>query len=180
MSRSRLQESRNLFVRRWGEMSAYWGITRTMAEIHALLFISNQPLSTDDIMTALAISRGNASMNLRSLVDWGLIERVHERGQRREFFRAIPNVWHMFETITRQRQRREVEPILETIRRCRDLVSDESARRGESAAEIREYRERLDDMLAVLTAIGKIVDLMLRLGPNGLRRLNATLLRLVP
>ena len=74
-----LIEARNLLVRRWGEMDGYWGINRTMAEIHALLFISTKPLCTDDMMEQLQISRGNASMSLRALQDWGIIERVHKR-----------------------------------------------------------------------------------------------------
>ncbi len=78
-----LDEARNLLVRRWGEMGGYWGINRTMAEIHALLFVSHEPLCTDDIMERLQISRGNASMNLRALVDWGLIQRVHKLGDRK-------------------------------------------------------------------------------------------------
>ncbi|MGE0479819.1 MAG: GbsR/MarR family transcriptional regulator, partial [Phycisphaerae bacterium] len=70
--RNTLTEVRNMLVRRWGEMSGYWGINRTMAEIHALRYISGEPLCSDDVMEQLQISRGNASMNLRALVDWGL------------------------------------------------------------------------------------------------------------
>jgi DNA-binding transcriptional regulator GbsR (MarR family) len=168
-----LEESRALFVRRWGEMAGYWGISRTMAEIHALLYASARPLSADEIMTHLAISRGNASMNLRALVDWGLVERVHQRGERREYFRADPDVWAMFETIMRQRRRREVEPIVETLERCRELV------RGAPSDEARVFRRRLEDMLTFLRATGAVVDLMLRLGPRGLQRLTGVLKRLV-
>ncbi|MCA9255882.1 MAG: MarR family transcriptional regulator, partial [Phycisphaerales bacterium] len=75
-----LDASRQLFIRRWGEMGGYWGINRTMAEIHALLFVSNEPVCTDDVMDRLLVSRGTASTNLRALVDWGLIERTHLRG----------------------------------------------------------------------------------------------------
>ncbi len=171
-----VEESKAMFVRRWGEMAAYWGISRTMAELHALLFASTAPLCTDDVMEQLAISRGNASMSLRALVDWGLIERVHHRGDRKEYFTANPDVWALFENITRQRKRREVEPILETIRKCRELVDAElTGLRGEAAAEARAYRQRLDDMLEFLTLIGKIVDLFLRLGPKALRRINTML-----
>ncbi len=118
-----LEASKALFIRRWGEMGGYWGINRTMAEIHALLFVSTEPVCTDDVMEKLLISRGNASMNLRSLVDWGLIQRVHIRGDRKEYFVCTTDVWQMFETIIRQRRRREVEPILETIERCQEMVS---------------------------------------------------------
>ena len=95
-----LSESKALLVRRWGEMGGYWGINRTMAELHALLFVSARPLCTDDVMALLQVSRGNASMNLRALVDWGLIQRVHKPGDRKEYFQADTDVWHMFETIS--------------------------------------------------------------------------------
>src|SRR5437868_6576881 len=88
-----LEDSKALFIRRWGEMSSYWGISRTMAEIHALLYVSTEPVCTDDVMSLLQVSRGNASMNLRSLVDWGLIERSHVRGDRKEYFTALADVW---------------------------------------------------------------------------------------
>jgi len=112
------EDPRALFVRRWGEMAASWGVGRTMAEIHALLYLAQEPLCTDDVMDQLSVSRGSASTNLRELVKWGLIHRVHQRGDRKEYFVAETAVWSMFETITRERRRREVEPIVETIQRC--------------------------------------------------------------
>lgn len=174
-----IPQSKELFVRRWGEMAAYWGISRTMAEIHALLYLSPNPLCADDIMAELQISRGNASMNLRALLDWALIERVHKPGDRKEYFSGIADVWGIFGSILRQRKRREVEPIIDTIQRCRDLVAEEVARlRGPPAADARFYRQRFDDMLEFLSAIAHIVDLVFRLGPRGLRRVNAMLVRL--
>src|SRR5437763_8334311 len=79
-----LRDAQDMFIRRWGEMGQTWGINRTMAEIHALLYITAQPLCTDDVMERLNISRGNASMSLRALCDWGIIRRLHKRGERRE------------------------------------------------------------------------------------------------
>src|SRR4051812_9220131 len=79
----------DLFMRRWGEMGQVWGINRTMAEIHALLYIVGQPLCTDDVMERLHISRGNASMSLRALCDWGIVRRMHRRGERREYFETL-------------------------------------------------------------------------------------------
>src|SRR5262249_35304242 len=78
-----LRTAQDLFIRRWGEMGQTWGINRTMAEIHALLYICGIPLCTDDVMERLNISRGNASMSLRALCDWGIIQRLHKRGERR-------------------------------------------------------------------------------------------------
>ena len=83
---AQLYTAQDLFIRRWGEMGQTWGINRTMAEIHALLYITARPLCTDDVMERLHISRGNASMSLRALCDWGIIRRLHKRGERREYF----------------------------------------------------------------------------------------------
>jgi HTH-type transcriptional regulator, glycine betaine synthesis regulator len=168
-----LAESKALFVRRWGEMGGYWGINRTMAEIHALLFVSDHPLCTDDVMARLEISRGNASMNLRSLVDWGLIDRVHERGDRKEYFICRTNAWEMFETIIRLRRRREVEPIVETIARCRSMVSEGGPEvKSEDVAERRVYVKRLEEMHDFLEVVGAVVDVMLKVGPSGIGRIS--------
>src|SRR5215207_10820382 len=85
----KLRNSQDTFIRRWGEMGQTWGINRTMAEIHALLYITATPLCTDDVMERLHISRGNASMSLRALCDWGIIRRLHRRGERREYFESL-------------------------------------------------------------------------------------------
>ncbi len=170
-----LEESKALFVRRWGEMGGYWGITRTMAEIHALLFVSTEPLCTDDVMERLQVSRGNASINLRTLVDWGLIDRVHARGDRKEYFVCRTDVWEMFETIVRQRRRREVEPIMETIARCRDMVRRPPADHPESATETKVYQKRLDEMYEFLEVVGAVVDVLLKVGPRGIGRVTKVL-----
>lgn len=173
--RNPLEEGKNLLVRRWGEMGGYWGINRTMAEIHALLFVTKQPLCTDDIMEALKISRGNASMNLRALVDWGLIERVHKLGDRKEYFVADTDVWHMFETIMRERRRREVEPIIATIDRCCEMVNDPQATAGADPEEIAEYRRRLNDLRRFLSTMGTLFELVLHFGDEGIEQLTQLL-----
>src|SRR5258706_8364030 len=119
-----LRTSQDLFIRRWGEMGATWGINRTMAEIHALLYITAQPLCTDDVMERLHISRGNASMSLRALCDWGIIRRLHKRGERREYFESLSGVWEMFSIIAPQRKRREMDPVLETIKQCQQMLDE--------------------------------------------------------
>ena len=99
-----LRTAQDTFIRRWGEMGATWGINRTMAEIHALLYITGQPLCTDDVMDRLHISRGNASMSLRALCDWGIIRRKHKLGERREYFESLGDVWEMFSIIAAERK----------------------------------------------------------------------------
>jgi HTH-type transcriptional regulator, glycine betaine synthesis regulator len=172
---SALDECKALLVRRWGEMGGYWGINRTMAEIHALLFVSGHPLCTDDIMRLLHVSRGNASMNLRGLVDWGLIQRVHKLGDRKEYYQADTDVWHMFETIMRERRRREVEPILESIERCRNMVpAPGEGPEGPSAEEVREFSRRLDELQQFLVTMGVLFEMVLRHGNDGVSRLMQT------
>src|SRR5947207_8920566 len=92
----RLEEVEEEFVGLWRRMSGLWGVSPTMAEIHGLLFLSGEALSMDDIMARLNISRGNVSMNLGKLVDWGLVRRVHQRGDRRDYYESLRDVWEMF------------------------------------------------------------------------------------
>lgn len=180
MSHQAIEDAKALFVRRWGEMGGYWGINRTMAEIHALLFVSTEPICTDDVMERLQVSRGNASVNLRSLVDWGLIDRIHLRGDRKEYFTCRTDVWQMFETIIRQRRRREVEPIIETIIRCREMISAGPQDEDDTmAAEKEAYQRRLDDMHGFLNAAGTMVDLLLKVGPKGIGRVSKMMMKLV-
>src|ERR1041384_7817994 len=119
-----LDEVEQDFVGLWRSMSSLWGISPTMAEIHGLLFITGAALSMDEIMARLGISRGNVSMNLTKLVEWGLVHSVHKRGDRRDYYQSISDVWEMFTLVAAQRKRREIDPILSTLRRCREQLSD--------------------------------------------------------
>jgi HTH-type transcriptional regulator, glycine betaine synthesis regulator len=178
MNTTTLNEAKTMLVRRWGEMGGYWGINRTMAEIHALLFVTREPLCTDDIMASLHISRGNASMNLRGLVDWGLIRRVHKLGDRKEYFEADTDVWHMFETIMRERRRREVEPIIDTIDRCAEMVSGEEPSDGKPLGDpddIKEFHDRVTDLRDFLSTMGTLFELVLHFGKDNIRDLTAVL-----
>lgn len=180
MAQPPLEAAKNLFIRRWGEMGASWGISRTMAEIHALLYLSSVPLCTDDVMNQLEVSRGNASMNLRQLVNWGLIHRVHRRGDRKEYFEAEHDVWQMFETITRERRRREVEPIMETIDRCRATIEREKPTlKGHDNAQALVYEQRFGDMIQFFELLNRVFNLMTRVGPTGLKRMAGLLEKLV-
>lgn len=120
----RLVAARDEFVAQWGAMGNSWGINRTMAQIHALLMITPRALSTDDVMEELKISRGNAHMNLRELVGWGLIRSVIRKGERKELFEAERDVWKMFCTVVRERKRREIEPAISVLKDCISKVED--------------------------------------------------------
>src|SRR5438445_1174695 len=166
-----LRTSQDLFIRRWGEMGATWGINRTMAEIHALLYITAQPLCTDDVMERLHISRGNASMSLRSLCDWGIIRRLHKRGERREFFESLHDVWEMFSIIAAERKRREMDPVLETIKQCHKML-DEGAlgKAGASQEQIAATRHRLEGMQEFMEVTNKIFQQFIGNARSGLTK----------
>lgn len=115
-----LKRSRDEFVAQWGALGTQWGINRTMAQIHALLMISSEPMCTDDVMAELEVSRGNAHTNLKELVNWGLIRMIVVKGERRDFYEAEKDVWKMFTIITRERKRREIEPALALLTKCAD------------------------------------------------------------
>src|SRR5438105_6834877 len=122
----RLEEVEDRFVDLWDNMSSVWGISPTMARIHGLLFITGAALSMDDIMARLAISRGNVSMNLSKLGEWGLVRRVHKRGDRRDYYESLSDVWEMFTLVAQQRKRPQIDPILNVLRRCKDELSVEA------------------------------------------------------
>jgi DNA-binding transcriptional regulator GbsR (MarR family) len=113
-----LQTARREFVDLWGQMANHWGINRTMAQIHALLMVSPEPLTADQIMDELQISRGNVSMNLRDLINWGIVRRTSLPGDRRDFFTTEADVWSMFQIILRERKKRELDPLLSRLDEC--------------------------------------------------------------
>lgn len=110
-----LQEGKEKFIQSWGALGSNWGINRTMAQIHALLMISPNALSADEIMKELQISRGNANMNIRALIDWGLVYKELKTGERKEYFVAEKDMWVVFKNIITQRKKRELEPMLKVL-----------------------------------------------------------------
>jgi DNA-binding transcriptional regulator GbsR (MarR family) len=174
----RLVSAQDTFIRRWGEMGQTWGINRTMAEIHALLYIVAQPLCTDDVMERLNISRGNASMSLRALCDWGIIRRLHKRGERREYFESLSDVWEMFSIIAAERKRREMDPVLETIKQCQKMLDESSI--GKSAAkreDVQLTRQRLAGMEEFMAVTNKIFQQFVTNAKSGLTRVVKVLLK---
>src|SRR5262245_41334420 len=149
----RLQEVEDQFVDLWRTMSSLWGISPTMAQIHGLLYITGAALSMDDIMDRLGISRGNVSMNLSKLVEWGLVRRVHKRRDRRDYYESLSDVWEMFTLVASQRKRREIDPMLSTLRQCRERLSPESLGANAEDPRAQERRRRVHDLLAFLALV---------------------------
>ena len=173
-----LRHAQDLFITRWGEMGATWGINRTMAEIHALLYITAQPLCTDDVMERLNISRGNASMSLRALCDWGIIRRIHRRGERREYFESLGDVWEMFSIIAAERKRREMDPVLETIKQCQKMLDASSLGKTNAEKEhVRLTRMRLASMEEFMSVTNKIFQQFVGNAKSGLSRVVKVLLK---
>jgi DNA-binding transcriptional regulator GbsR (MarR family) len=153
-----LEAVEDQFVELWNNMGDLWGISPTMARIHGLLYITGAALSMDDIMARLAISRGNVSMNLSKLVEWGLVRRVHKKGDRKEYYESLADVWEMFTLVANQRKRREIDPILNTLRRCRDQLTPEVL--GGLAAEQATQQRfgRVNDLLKLLTLLDSLAQ----------------------
>jgi len=163
----RVQQAKAQFIQTWARMGVEWGINRTMAQVHALLLVTPDALSTDEVMEALSISRGNANMNLRELANWTLIYRETKPGDRKEYFRAEKDVWEMAKRIARERKKREIEPIL------RDLVALEQVEGTD--AETREFRNTVKNIRAFATRIDTISESVLKLDElrffNSIRKL---------
>jgi DNA-binding transcriptional regulator GbsR (MarR family) len=120
----KLTEARQQFISSWGAFGTHWGINRTMAQIHALLLISPDPLTQDDIMDQLNISRGNTNMNIRELINWGLVDRVLLSGERKEYFTAEKDIWKVVKQIVKERKKRELEPMLQLLDKLEEVEGD--------------------------------------------------------
>jgi DNA-binding transcriptional regulator GbsR (MarR family) len=106
------------FILHWGEMGTRWGINRTVAQIHALLFISRKPLNAEEIVQALGVARSNVSNSLKELQGWGIVRRVHVMGDARDHFESMKDVWEMFRVVMDERKKREIDPTQRVLREC--------------------------------------------------------------
>ena len=150
------------FILHWGEMGTRWGINRTVAQIHALLFLSSKPLHAEEIADTLAVARSNVSNSLRELQGWGVVRVVHVLGDRRDHFESLKDVWEMFRIVSQERKRRELDPTLHVLQEC---VGDLKGAGAGSAYT----RERLEEMLEFLTITSSLFDEVVRLPPSTLK-----------
>jgi DNA-binding transcriptional regulator GbsR (MarR family) len=154
----RLQKVEDEFVELWNNMGSLWGISPTMARIHGLLYITGAALSMDDIMEKLGISRGNVSMNLSKLVEWGLVRRVHKRGDRKDYYESLSDVWEMFTLVANQRKRREIDPILTTLRRCKEELSPEALGGLAEEPAAQEHSRRVNELFKFLSLVESLAQ----------------------
>ncbi len=176
-AQDQLRRVQDEFIRKWGEMGQTWGINRTMAELHALLYITGTPQCTDDVMERLNISRGNASMSLRALCDWGIIRRFHRRGERREYFESLGDVWEMFSIIAAERKRREMDPVLETIKQCQAMLDEQAIGSAARSETVAITRKRLESMQEFMEVTNKIFHAFVSNTKSGLNKVVKVLLK---
>ncbi len=150
------------FMQLWGNLGSEWGINRTMAQIHALLLLSPKPLCTDEVMEQLDVSRGNANMNLRELVAWGLVYREIKHGDRKDFFRAEKDVWKMAQRITMERRKRELDPMM----RCfEELLQEVQSKKGEEE-DVKAFKSLLTELQGLGRKCTVLLDLVLKLNQS--------------
>ncbi|WP_296225721.1 GbsR/MarR family transcriptional regulator [Ralstonia sp. UBA689] len=150
------------FILHWGEMGSRWGVNRTVAQIHALLFLAGRPLSAEDIAETLSVARSNVSTSLKELQSWRLTRVVHVMGDRRDHFETSTDVWELFKLIVEGRRQREIDPTLTVLRDC--LVSPELQQ------EPKESAQRIQETLAFMETLTTWTEEMLRLKPETLMK----------
>ncbi len=159
----KLTATAHQFVVHWGEMGTAWGVNRTVAQIHALLFFHGRPLHAEDIAETLSVARSNVSNSLKELQNWKLVRVTQVLGDRRDYFETSLDVWELFRTIVRERREREYEP---TVRVLANLTKDPAF-----AKEPADVQDRVRDTLRFMEILGTWSEEMLRLSPTTLERL---------
>jgi len=150
------------FILHWGEMGTKWGINRTVAQVHALLFLSPHPIPADEISSTLSVARSNVSTSLRELQGWGIARVVHVLGDRRDHFETTKDVWEIFRTVSEERKRREIDPTLRVLAECVQELK--------SGPQAEAYtRERLESMLDFLTIMTGLFEEILRMPVGALK-----------
>jgi DNA-binding transcriptional regulator GbsR (MarR family) len=150
------------FILHWGEMGTRWGINRTVAQVHALLFVSPKPLHAEEIANTLAVARSNVSTSLRELQGWGIVRVVHVLGDRRDHFESVKDVWEIFRIVSQERKRREIDPTLRVLQEC----VGELKKSGAGGAYT---RERLEEMLEFLSTTSGLFEEFVSI-PTGARK----------
>ena len=156
----KLTEGKQQFISSWGAFGTNWGINRTMAQIHALLLISPDPLTQDDIMEELNISRGNVNMNIRELISWGLVERVILPGERKEYFSAEKDIWKVVKMIVKERKKRELDPMLKLLDQLEEVEGDKKDK------NVKAFVESINGIKRIAGNADKTIDTMIKAEEN--------------
>lgn len=146
----KLTEAREKFIQSWGALATQWGINKTMAQIHALLMISTKPLSVEEIMETLQISRGNVSMNLRELMSWGIVFKELQTGERKDYYVSESDFTEMARRIAMERSRREIKPILRVLNDVHQVE--------ENTNEASYFKEKVTELKDIISAADQLID----------------------
>jgi DNA-binding transcriptional regulator GbsR (MarR family) len=147
-----VKEAKQQFVQAWGALGSQWGINKTMAQIHALMMVSTDALSTEEIMSELSISRGNANMNIRELTDWGLVTKVFKPGERRDYFVGEKDVWKIARQVAKIRKTRELDPILKLLTNLKELdipVKNE---------DTKQFQKLVNEIYQLATKVDRLIE----------------------
>lgn len=155
-----LAEGKQKFIEAWGKLGSEWGINRTMAQVHALLLISPEALTTEEIMDSLSISRGNANMTLRDLIGWGLIEKQHRAGERKEYFSADKDTWNIARQVAKERRKRELDPVIKILDELSKVQGDVKS------ADFKTFNKTVTDINKLAKNVDKTLDTMLKAEEN--------------
>ncbi|WP_420574751.1 GbsR/MarR family transcriptional regulator [Kordia sp.] len=147
------KEAKGKFIQTWGSLGTLWGINKAMAQIHALLLISPEPLSMEDIMEELHISRGNTSMNLRQLIDWGIVFKTSVVGERKEFFSSEKDIQELAKQIARERSRREIQPTLKVLKEVSSIEDDGSKTTQEFIKQTKALHELAETADSIMNRV---------------------------
>ena len=156
----KLAEAKQQFISSWGAFGTQWGINRTMAQIHALLLVSVNPLTQDEIMEELSISRGNVNMNIRELVGWGLVDRVIIAGERKEFFTAEKDIWKVATQIIKERKKRELDPMIRLLSQLENVEGDKKDK------EIQQFTQTIGNIKKLGLNADKTLDALIKAEEN--------------
>jgi len=143
------KEAKEKFIQTWGVLGTHWGINKTMAQIHALLLISDDVMSTEDIMEELKISRGNVNMNVRALMDWGIVTKSFKTGERKDYFFADKDIWDVARKITEERTKRELEPVIKVLDQLKDIEA--------TTPEELRFKNTITDLKSFTSSVNMII-----------------------
>ncbi len=156
----KLTEAKQQFISSWGAFGTQWGINRTMAQIHALLLVSTNPLTQDDIMEELSISRGNVNMNIRELISWSLVDRVIVSGERKEYFTAEKDIWKVATQIIKERKKRELDPMIKLLGQLEKIEGDKKDK------DVQQFTELIGNIKKLGLQADKTLDLVIKAEEN--------------
>jgi DNA-binding transcriptional regulator GbsR (MarR family) len=175
-NKSRLSPVAQKFILHWGEMGTRWGVNRTVAQVHALLYLSERPMPAEEIAATLSVARSNISTSLRELQGWRIVRAAPVLGDRRQHFESVKDVWELFRIIIQERKKREVDPTIQVVRECLEQAGKAGLSEGYA-------RERLEQLLEFITTMDTLFDEFQHLSPaaaRGLAKLRGRIRKLLP